>query len=1006
MGNSRAHWAFHELEYLTNNSVRTPKLSPNTMYPTKRSALTILIPGGLILGLCGIVSAQNPIQVARAKQAHEQASAFYEAGRYNEATALEEQVLQVFERELGAAHLEVAASLNNLGVMYQAKGDYSRAERAFARALEIKKQHWPANHPEIALSKNNIGELYRAAGKYDLARSFMEDARAIYLGLRSNQYEAYRLAEVLNNLGLLYRGIGNFAVAEQSYRQALSIYERLYGPNHADVALVLNNLSELFSLERDCTRAEDAGLRALRTFINVYGKNHPDVALTLGNLAELYRRKKDFPRAEQYFREALLVSQAVGLSDQHPYVIALQNNVALLLDEKGTYANAETLFLKTLALKKETYGARHPSVAITLLNLASLYQATGNYKQAVTYAEQAAENRESTLTLILTTGSETQKQLFLNTLSADNDSIVSLHIQTASKNRSAPETAQAARLALTTILRRKGRALDAMTNQIARLRRRASSQDQALLDQLAAARSYLATLQISGGGQWSPADRRREIDRTAAEVERLEAAVSSRSAEFRVETQPVSLEAVRQAMPVDASLVEIFLYHPVNPKPQSNADRFGGARYVAYVLRHNTLTPEFIDLGEAAAIDATVVRLRAALQDRSRVDFSTLARTVDKSVMEPIRKLLGSSQRIFLSPDGALNLIPFAALVDENGKYLAERYSLTYLTSGRDLLRSQVSVESRSTPVIMANPLFDLATATRSRPANPQDGQPQNNERNLSPDLALLTYKPLPGTSEEASSLSKMLSNALVLTQDQATERALKQLHSPRILHVATHGFFLPDPTPQLDSAAMSPCAAVNEHSSPTVRLPSPSNPKSRSTSDVGDSSIVWGDPLLRSGLILAGVRQRQSGAGEDGVLTALETAGLDLSGTKLVVLSACETGLGDVRNGEGVYGLRRALVLAGSETQVMSLWKVSDAGTRDLMIAYYLRLQAGEGRTEALRQVQLGMLRGQIQPATINSVKRQTSDTDENTAAKDYRHPYYWAAFIPSGDWRNMDGK
>jgi len=115
------------------------------------------------------------------------------------------------------------------------------------------------------------------------------------------------------------------------------------------------------------------------------------------------------------------------------------------------------------------------------------------------------------------------------------------------------------------------------------------------------------------------------------------------------------------------------------------------------------------------------------------------------------------------------------------------------------------------------------------------------------------------------------------------------------------------------------------------------------------------------------------------------------LWGTKLVVLSACETGLGDVRNGEGVYGLRRALVLAGSQTQVMSLWKVSDSGTRDLMTSYYTRLQSGAGRTEALRQVQLAMLRGELKPAQD---------------ATDYRHPYYWAAFIASGDWRNMDGK
>ena len=140
-------------------------------------------------------------------------------------------------------------------------------------------------------------------------------------------------------------------------------------------------------------------------------------------------------------------------------------------------------------------------------------------------------------------------------------------------------------------------------------------------------------------------------------------------------------------------------------------------------------------------------------------------------------------------------------------------------------------------------------------------------------------------------------------------------------------------------------------------------------------------NPLLRSGLALTGANQHEGGNGEDGILTALEAAGLDLWGTKLVVLSACETGIGDVQNGEGVYGLRRALVLAGAKSEMMSLWKVNDAATHDLMIEFYRRLESGTGRSEALRQVQLKMLK------------------------TNYRnHPYFWAAFILSGDWRSLN--
>jgi CHAT domain-containing protein len=213
-----------------------------------------------------------------------------------------------------------------------------------------------------------------------------------------------------------------------------------------------------------------------------------------------------------------------------------------------------------------------------------------------------------------------------------------------------------------------------------------------------------------------------------------------------------------------------------------------------------------------------------------------------------------------------------------------------------------------------------------------------------------------------------------VLTGAQASEAALKQVAGPSVLHVATHGFFLPDRQPEAEADAR------------------PAETRGIVLSRKRQESAPAENPLLRSGLALAGANRGGAGAGEDGVLTAYEAAALDLWGTRLVVLSACETGVGDVRAGEGVYGLRRALVLAGSESQVMSLWQVDDAATRDLMVAYYKRLRAGEGRTEALRAVQLEMLRG--------------GGGGERQGGPDRSHPFFWAAFIQSGDWRSMDGK
>jgi CHAT domain-containing protein len=755
-------------------------------------------------------------------------------------------------------------------------------------------------------------------------------------------------------------------------------------------------LAEARRLNDKCLGLLDAGKydeaiepcqRVLAVVEKALGSEHPDVATLLNNLAELYDAKGDYTKAEPLMQRALTISEK-ALGPEHPDVASSLNNLAVLYYAKGDYAKTESLMQRALAIYENVLGSEHPSVASSLSNLALLYEAKEDYPRAIELLIRAEEVRESNINAILAIGSEKQKQLYLDMLARDPYVTISLHAHYA------PSNVQAARLALTTILRRKGRALDAMTDQIAGLRRRAAPDDIKLLDTLAAAQSQLANLQLSNDTRLSPAERRTRVTELEIEIEKLQGNIGRRNAEFRARTQPVTLDAVRAAIPADAALVEIFAYHPFNAKAKSIYEYYGKARYVAYVLKPQGDAPQFVDLGDAAQIDADLKLWRAALLDPNRKDVHALGRRVDERVMRPVRKLLGDTKRLFISPDGALNLIPFDALVDENNRYLIETYSLDYLTSGRDLLRLQVRSENHPGAVIFANPTYNLtgqavAACQRHKPGrglslDPEDAN-ASNENNVTAkrdieyrgiDFTQLCYPPLRGTAEEATLINAVLPSARVLTDKQATEAALKGLHSPPILHVATHGFFLPD-QPQ----------ALNANAAQGARASSAEN------------------PLLRSGLIMAGANQKSSGAGEDGVLTAAEAAGLDLWGTKLVVLSACETGLGDVVNGAGVYGLRRALVLAGSETQVMSLWKVSDAGTRDLMTAYYTRLQKGEGRTEALRQVQLAMLRGQLR-SSASSRKRGTGDTSDTLAPKDYRHPYFWAAFISSGDWRGMNGK
>jgi CHAT domain-containing protein len=287
--------------------------------------------------------------------------------------------------------------------------------------------------------------------------------------------------------------------------------------------------------------------------------------------------------------------------------------------------------------------------------------------------------------------------------------------------------------------------------------------------------------------------------------------------------------------------------------------------------------------------------------------------------------------------------------MDKHGQYLTQQFELAYLTSGRDLLRMADEPSARGSALVVADPNY--GTTERTDVLMDTSLQPV---RSGDLDGSGMMFSPLPGTAAEAKLLESLLQldDQNVLTGDRATELNLRALHGPRILHVATHGFFLNDH----DVAVALKPVGFGRDAQPLA---------------LGEN------PLLRSGLALAGANARHSGTNDDGILTAAEVAQLDLVGTQLVVLSACDTGVGTVQNGEGVYGLRRALVLAGAQSQLVSLWDVADVATQELMLDYYQRLLKGEGRSEALRSAQLAML-----------------------AKPERQHPYYWAGFIPIGKW------
>ena len=876
----------------------------------------------------------------------------YGAGKYDEARPLYEHAIEIRERALGANHLEVAQVLNNLATVYHAKGEYAKAGPLFRRALDIKEKALGPEHPDVAGALNNLAIFYIHSSDYSKAESLFE--RALALKVKALGPDHPDVAMASNNLALVYHERGDDLKAEPLFRRALSIWEKALGPEHPRVSYALLNLAKLYQDKGDYAEAEPLLRRALAIDEKALGPDHPDVAFTLNNLAALHYDKGEYAKAELLSQRALILREK-ALGPESLDVAQSLCSLARVCRARGDYAKSESLFLRALRIRENALGPEHPDVAWSLNYLAWLYAGKGDIAEAITFLSRAnvVRERNLTLTLNLDAGSERQKLAYLALFSEETDFTLSLHSQIA------PDNPQALNLAFTTLLRRKGRGLDAMTDTIATLRRHSRPQDQGVFDQLTEARSQLAARILKESGAASPDSYENLFKPLEEKVERLEAELSVRSDKFRAQTQPVTLAAVQAALPADGALIEFAVYTPREPQTEKSKP----PRYIAYALAAQG-RPKWADLGEAAAIDHAVGAWRKALRNPNRMDVKRLARTVDDKVMRPLRPLLGKTRRLLIAPDGSLNLIPFAALVDEHNRYLIERHTISYLTSGRDLLRLQIHQPSENAPLLVANPAFGRASTVVAQQKS-ADLQPDDQARTQG-DPAQIYFQPLPSTGREALAIKVVLPEASLLLREQATESAVKHAKSPRVLHIATHGFFFSD-------QEAPPAETRGGFGDDPLRASDPRFSKWAARIE---------NPLLRSGLALTGANQGKSGD-EDGLLTALEVAGLDLWGTKLAVLSACDTGVGDVRNGEGVQGLRRALVLAGSESQVMSLWPALDSTTSDLMVPYYKALRQGEGRSDGLRRAQLQMLR-----------------------SKESQHPFYWAAFIQSGEWANLDGQ
>jgi CHAT domain-containing protein/tetratricopeptide (TPR) repeat protein len=895
----------------------------------------------LMRALDVVEKALGPMHLELATVLDHLGSVYMKRDAYAKAKPYFVRALGIREYVLGATHLDVAESLDELGGVYCGQATYEPAKLLFARSLAIREAALGPTHPDTAQNLVKLSFAHQHLGEYKLAEPLLVRALAVFENTPSATNAD--IAKCLNNLASVYKAQGAHHRGRPLLARALELYESALGPMHPLVGVSLHNLASNYALDG---APETTALfeRAIAIQEAALDPMHPHLAMSLANLASHHRRQQAYERAEPlYLRAAEILEQA--LDGMHPELPRLLAALADLYWDQGRLDQSESLYVRAIEITERALGAAHPNVAVRLHELAALRSARGDHARALTTFARAAAVTEHQLHRELVGLPARRKRALLSSVQGETECIVSVHVDTM------PDSTDALELALATVVRRKHRAVDSLAeNQIDRLvSARPELRDTA--QQLVKANARLSSWLRKA---FLPKDTQSYFDELEAlrtRVDELETKLNAAGAELRASAEMVTVPAIRAALPHGAALVELVRYHRFDP---SEKEAWHEARYAAYVLSWQG-PPRWAALGEAAAIDAAIDTMVVAMRSHRDQPVADALQRLHALVFEPIRGWLTDASHLIVSPDDKLNLVPFEALQDPDGNYVLESWLVSYLGSGRDLLRLRGRRAARSIATIVAAPDYGTPRSTGS-------GR---------------VFSPLDGARSEATELPEYFARVRTLTGTHATKAALAATVGPSVLHIATHGYFERAGVTVGDSETERGAPAQPTSARATTRATAPRDviPGDGERSRFVPLSSKWeflADPLERAGLALAGANNMS-----DGIVTALELASYDWRGTQLVVLSACDTGLGVVPAGDGVHGMRRALMLAGTETQVVSLWNVSDSSTAELMREFYSELAHGTGRAEALRRAKLRLLGG-----------------------AGFAHPYYWAAFIPAGDW------
>ena len=865
-------------------------------------------------------------------------------GLYPEAIEVINDLLPAAEAYWQKKSVNYYTILMEKGRLQQRSGLLGEAELTFQFTLRELLGELGEEHPLTIVAGSNLGQLYEQMGLYDEAEPLLKKALEQFVGVQGETSVAASRAR--NNLALLYESQGNFRDAEPLYEQSYDLLIQQFGADYNEAVAIQNNLAFLYMMMQDFAQAEAGFLSVVDSWAQSLGIDHPRRLKALNNLGRVQLGQNRLAEAEQTLLMAVTLRKS-KLGDRHPDVIRSMIDLGRLYSAQLRLAEADVLTTTALQLSEAVLGEQHPYTFDALNSLASIKKKNNQLDAAIELSQKGFLRRSVFLDRMLWVTGENAREGYIRLHRQEFDDYLSLLVQVGGEEN--------ARRVLEASLHRKGLLLK-ITSQIQQVSRMSKNPELAdVAVKLRRSRESLALLTLSGPTTDTVGQHVQMLYELELEVNELQGAMGRASAQYRSSIAPLDVDKLQLAVTADKALVD-FLAYRSDDRPA----------YLASVLvnKAGRYRHHLIDFPEAAKIDRGIVEYRDVIQDLSVEDEELFeyGQDIYTAIWSPIDAVLEGLDYVYLVPDGLLNILPFAALVTIEEEYLVQAVDLHILTSGRDLLPNYIAVADGSY-LLFAGPDYDISEVVPNGQINDPEIRTESTSlalRGAAGGLRGLKFVPLPGAEKEGEIIvTKAASYNIALdsfTQARAQERVISELEQvPSVLHIASHGFFL--------KANETLTKRLLKQQRGSAQVPPP-----------GDN------PLLRAGLAFAGINANAQYLGRintqnDGILTALEVLDLNLSGTKLVVLSACETGLGEIHEGEGIYGLRRAFQEAGVGEIVSSLWEVSDSGTQALMTGFNDKVLAGVPPRDALRMVQLEL---------IESVE--------------WGYPYVWASFMMVG--------